>query len=79
MTTSAPELVSYMANVKPLLRERVRKTRLQSSGLWSYDDVKTHATAILIAVADGSMPCDSTRPPENAAVLRAWINTGTAA
>jgi len=32
--------------------------------LWDYDAVRSHATAILARLRDGSMPCDGTWPAE---------------
>ena len=44
--------------------------------LWSYDDVSTHADAILAAVADGSMPCDGAWPKEQVDRFQEWLDAG---
>ena len=44
---------SYEAEVKPLLRERDRGAMLSHFDLWSYDDVKANADAILWQLAGG--------------------------
>ena len=47
--------------------------------LWSYDDVRTHANAILTRIDDGTMPCDGAWPQEKVRALRRWITEGMAA
>jgi hypothetical protein len=44
--------------------------------LWSYDDVRAHATEILSRVADGSMPCDGAWRSEQVTTLRRWSESG---
>jgi len=48
----------------------------QAFDLSSYDDVRSHADAILGRVAAGSMPCDGPWPQEQADVLRRWVEEG---
>ena len=45
--------------------------------LWSYDDVKANADAILEQVEAGSMPCDGAWPADRVATLRDWVAEGT--
>ena len=47
--------------------------------LWSYDDVKANADAILGRLAAGSMPCDGAWPDEQIELFRAWLADGTPA
>jgi hypothetical protein len=47
--------------------------------LWSYDDVRTHATDILGRVANGTMPCDGTWPDPQVQAFRRWTESGTPA
>ena len=47
--------------------------------LWSYDDVKANADAILGRLAAGSMPCDGAWPDEQVELFRAWRVDGTPA
>jgi hypothetical protein len=68
--------VGFESDVKPLFREGDRKSMLSAFDLWSYVDVSAHADAILKSVASGAMPCDTTWPPEQVAVLRRWVESG---
>ena len=67
---------SYETEVKPLFRERDRVAMLSDFDLWSYDDVKANAEAILGQLAGGSMPCDGAWPDEQVELFRAWIEDG---
>jgi hypothetical protein len=69
-------LVGFERDVKPLFRERDRRSMLGSFDLWSYDDVRANADAILDRVSDGSMPCDTAWAPEQIDVLQRWIDVG---
>jgi hypothetical protein len=68
--------VGFEHDVKPLFRERDRRSMQRSFDLWSYDDVRSNAQAILDRVSDGSMPCDAEWSPEQIGVLRQWIEAG---
>lgn len=70
---------SYDADVKPLFRERDRTAMLKVFDLWSYDDVKGNAEAILGQLAAGTMPCDGAWPDEHVELFRAWIADGAPA
>jgi hypothetical protein len=70
---------SYEAEVKPLFRERDRGAMHSHFDLWSYDDVKANAEAILGQLAGGNMPCDGARPDEQVELFRAWIADGAPA
>ena len=70
---------SYEAEVKPLFRERDREAMLAAFDLWSYDDVRANAEAILDQVAGGNMPCDGAWPDERVELFRAWIADGAPA
>ena len=45
--------------------------------LWSFDDVKANADAILAAVRTGSMPCDTPWTTEKVDLLERWVDSGT--
>jgi len=45
--------------------------------LWSYDDVRDHADAILARLRNGSMPCDGAWPAERIDVFQRWVDEGT--
>ena len=46
--------------------------------LWSYTDVKSHATAIVERLRGGSMPCDGAWSAEKVNVFQRWIDSGMA-
>ena len=69
---------SYEADIKPLFRERDRGAMLFAFDLWSYDDVKANADAILDELAAGNMPCDGAWPAEQVELFRRWIAEGHA-
>jgi CDGSH-type Zn-finger protein/truncated hemoglobin YjbI len=47
--------------------------------LWSYDDVRSHAGAILARLRNGTMPCDGAWPTEKIDVFARWVESGTTA
>ncbi|HEX3650549.1 MAG TPA: CDGSH iron-sulfur domain-containing protein [Pseudonocardiaceae bacterium] len=70
------EPITYTRHVRTLFRKRDRNSMKFVFDLWSYDDVSTHADAILTRVRDGSMPCDGTWPPEYVAQFQRWAEAG---
>jgi truncated hemoglobin YjbI len=70
------EDVGFEKHVKPLFRHRDRQSMRFTFDLWSYDDVKRHAHAILERLRDGSMPCDGAWPQEKVDVFERWVTTG---
>jgi CDGSH-type Zn-finger protein len=76
---AADEPVRYEKHIKPLFRARDRQSMLFAFDLWSYDDVRTHADAILERVRNGTMPCDSSWPAERVDTFQRWITGGTSA
>ena len=70
------EAVSFAAHIRPLFRERDRKSMSFAFDLWSADDVRAHSAEILQRVGDGSMPCDGAWPQEWVAALRRWSESG---
>jgi hypothetical protein len=69
-------IVGFERDVKPLFRESDRRSMIDSFDLWSYDDVRENADAILDRVSEGSMPCDAPWPPEQVDVLQRWVDVG---
>ena len=59
------------------LGQRHRVAMLDFFDLWSFDDVKANADAILAAVRAGSMPCDAPWSTEKVDLLERWVNSGT--
>jgi truncated hemoglobin YjbI len=75
----AEESVSFERHVKPLFRDRDRKSMKFAFDLWSYDDVRANAQPILEQVKAGTMPCDGTWPEEWVVAFERWIDTGMSA
>lgn len=71
------EPLSYDTHIKALFRQRDRDSMRFAFDLWSYDDVSTHADAILTRLQAGTMPCDGAWPPERIAVFQRWLTAGT--
>ncbi len=74
----AEETVGFEQHVRPLFRDRDRRSMQFAFDLWSYDEVGTHADAILERVRAGTMPCDGAWPDEWVDVLSRWIASGKA-
>jgi CDGSH-type Zn-finger protein/truncated hemoglobin YjbI len=70
------EAVSFEAHIKPLFRERDRKSMSFAFDLGSEADVQAHAAGILDRLRDGTMPCDGAWPQEKIDVFRRWTETG---
>jgi uncharacterized Fe-S cluster protein YjdI/CDGSH-type Zn-finger protein len=70
------ETVSFAAHVKPLFRERDRKSMSFAFDLWSQADVQPHAAGILERLRDGTMPCDGAWPQEKIDVFQRWTESG---
>jgi CDGSH-type Zn-finger protein/truncated hemoglobin YjbI len=70
------EPVGFEEHIKPLFRERDRKSMRFAFDLWSLEDASQHADAILERLEDGSMPCDGAWPAERVAVFRRWVKEG---
>ncbi|MBO0814665.1 MAG: (4Fe-4S)-binding protein, partial [Actinobacteria bacterium] len=70
------EPVSFAAHIKPLFRERDRKSMSFAFDLWSFEDVSSRAAEILGRLRDGSMPCDGAWPEAKIEVFQRWAGTG---
>jgi len=69
--------LTFDEHIKPLFRSRDRQSMSFAFDLWAYDDVKTHAAAILQRLESGSMPCDGAWPAETTAVFQRWVEADT--
>jgi CDGSH-type Zn-finger protein/truncated hemoglobin YjbI len=67
--------VSFSTHIRPLFRQRDRKSMTFAFDLWSYDDVKAHAADILDRLENGSMPCDSAWATDKVQAFRRWIES----
>ena len=72
-----PDL-SFAKDLKPLFREKDRGSMLAQFDLWSVDDARDNASAILEALRAGTMPCDGQWAPDDADLLASWIAAGVA-
>jgi CDGSH-type Zn-finger protein/truncated hemoglobin YjbI len=72
------QTVSFDQHIKQLFRERDRKSMKFAFDLWSYEDVRTNAQAIMEQVKAGTMPCDGAWPAEWVQAFKRWIQTGMA-
>jgi hypothetical protein len=68
--------MSFETDIKPLFRERDRGSMQSHFDLWSYDDVNTHADAILAVLRAGTMPCDGAWPQGDVELFERWITDG---
>lgn len=73
---AAGEQVGFAAHIRPLFRERDRRSMRFAFDLWSYDEVLPHAADVLERVRSGNMPCDGAWPPEWVDVLQRWVDDG---
>ena len=73
MSTATP---GFESDIKPLFNARDRGSMQSHFDLWSYDDVSTHADAILNSVSTGTMPCYGQWPAEQVDLLRRWVEGG---
>jgi hypothetical protein len=67
------ESLSFSTQIKPLFREEDRSSMKSLFDLWSYDDVSTHADAIMGQLQAGTMPCDGAWPAEQVALFGRWV------
>ena len=68
--------VSFSHDIQPLFRDKDVRSMARAFDLRSYDDVKSHADAIVARLSGGTMPCDGAWPPERVALFRAWMDQG---
>jgi len=66
------EPVSFNKHIKPLFRKQDQASMSFVFDLWSYDDVKRHADAILDRLQKGSMPCDGAWAADKVGVFKRW-------
>ena len=67
---------SFARDITPLFRLRDRLTMRWAFDLGNYQDVSTHAQAILERLSNGTMPCDGPWPEEQIALFRSWVEAG---
>jgi hypothetical protein len=70
------EPISFDKHLRPLFRDRDQQSMKFAFDLWSCDDVKTNAQAILERLESGTMPCDGAWPREQIAAVKRWLQSG---
>ena len=68
--------VKFATDVKPLFRDKDRRSMRFRFDLGSYDDVSRHADHILERLRAGTMPCDGAWPAEQVDVFDRWVRGG---
>jgi hypothetical protein len=76
MLPASNEQVRFTAHIKPLFRPKDKQSMEWAFDLWSYQDVKSHASGILEHLQEGSMPCDDTWPQEQVELFQRWVDSG---
>jgi hypothetical protein len=69
---------TFAKDIKPHFREKDRDSMRGRFDLWSYPDVREHATAILGVLRAGTMPCDGPWGSDNIDLFARWIAAGMA-
>lgn len=67
---------SFARDIRPLFRAKDREAMRYAFDLWSIEDARDNAEAILAAVRSGTMPCDGAWPVDDVSLFEAWINAG---
>ena len=70
------ETVSFDAHIKALFRDKDRRSMAFAFDLGSYDDVRSHADAIVTRLRAGTMPCDEAWSQEKVDLFQRWIDGG---
>jgi CDGSH-type Zn-finger protein/truncated hemoglobin YjbI len=70
------ETVSFEAHIKPLFRDRDRKSMSFAFDLWSRADAQAHGAGILERLRNGTMPCDGAWPADKIEVFQRWTESG---
>ena len=73
--STVDEPLSFETDVRPMFRDRDRRSMEFAFDLWSYDDVSEHADAILGRLKAGTMPCDGAWPPEQVDLFHRWVDS----
>jgi hypothetical protein len=69
---------TFKDEIKPLFREKDRSSMLARFDLWSIDDVRNNAPAILRALQAGRMPCDGQWDSDDIDLFERWTTSGMA-
>jgi hypothetical protein len=67
---------SFARDIQPMFRDLDRRAMRYAFDLWNYEDVRTHAEAILERLNDGTMPCDGDWSDEQIEQFGRWVGGG---
>ena len=70
------KLIGFEQHIKPLFRERDRTSMRFAFDLWSHDDVRANAEAILQRLKAGTMPCDGAWATAWVEAFERWTASG---
>lgn len=76
MTPDADQPPGFETQIKPMFRERERKSTQSHFDLWSHEDVSQHADPILARLQEGTMPCDGAWPQAQVDLFQRWAEGG---
>ena len=68
--------VGYAKDIKPLFTETDHNHMEFMLNLWSYDDVKSNAAAILDSLSNQRMPPGAPWPADKVDLFKRWIDGG---
>jgi hypothetical protein len=68
--------ISFATDIRPLFRTKDIDAMKKAFDLSDYDDVRSHADAILQRLSAGSMPCDGAWPQDQVQLFRRWVQGG---
>jgi hypothetical protein len=71
-------MLSFARDIRPLFRDDDVEAMRYAFDLTRHEDVRANAQAIYERLADGSMPCDGAWPADRIALLRRWMDEGSA-
>ena len=69
---------TFAKDIKPRFRDKDRSSMLGRFDLWSYQDVRDNAPAILEVLQRGTMPCDGRWSADDVGLFARWVASGTA-
>ncbi|HSR25812.1 MAG TPA: hypothetical protein VLW53_19825 [Candidatus Eisenbacteria bacterium] len=69
-------MAGFEQDIRPMFREYDRTEMEWAFDLWSHEDVKQNAEAILERLVAGDLPCDGPWSEEELERFRAWMREG---
>ena len=76
MTSAGEGGLSFERDIRPLFRDKDRKSMMAAFDLFEYADVAENADAIVGSLRSGQMPSDGAWPDADVDTLQQWIDTG---